>query len=499
MRELDRKYRPRRFSDIVGNNGIIRLLLARSRNGSLAGRSMLFGGAKGCGKTSLARIVARAIACSSLQNGEPCNECTGCVSVLDETSTSFDEFDAATGGTVERMREIIDDLDFGSFDGKPRVIILDEAQRLTKNSQDALLKVMEERRLVAILCTTEVRKIADAMRSRVEEYPVTAPESKDLIGFLERICKSENIEYETEALDIVAKMNNRCPRDSVCSLDTLSLFGKITQVSAREYFRFDSYEQINDMLRVLDTDPSAAFALLDELVLREGPTWVRDTLVFAIASAVRAVSGSRSNFPVPLDFWPSREMRWTALASSLGIFEKPCVSDLEAALLTGTHFTGFHFSSPPKQLRDEISPKTEEFNFNLSTALAEIAQSVAPLFPPETQAVGPTKFSSGVIHASVQTSLAPKSVEPTNVAPPVIAPVASSVKVKSTEIDGVKFTSDEVLTSLDNKIDKTPSGPPTKEETSHRVEFLSKEHVPIPEKDFAKGLIKGFKGLSKDH
>ena len=192
----------------------------------------MFGGSKGCGKTTMARIVARAIVCDNLNDGEPCDSCESCNSFTDESSVSFDEYDAATQGTVDRVRSLLSDLDFGSFDGKPRVVILDEAHRLSKGAQDALLKAMEDRRLVVILCTTEPRKIVDAIRSRVEEYPISPPSEDAVVALLRKVCKAEKILVDVDALLIVAKSLKNCPRECICALDTLRTLGSVSLENA---------------------------------------------------------------------------------------------------------------------------------------------------------------------------------------------------------------------------------------------------------------------------
>lgn len=331
---FDLKYRPAKFSDVVGNVGVVKLLLTRSSSGTLAGRSMMFGGPKGCGKTSLARIVARAIACTNLSSGEPCGTCEGCISVQHGSSSSYDEYDAATQGTVDKIRELVDDLEYGTLDGKPRVVILDEAQRLTKGSQDALLRSMEDRRIIVILCTTEPHSIKTAIRSRVEEYPVQPPPMEGLMTLLESVCVKEGVSYDRDSLEAVVRACGQCPRTCLTSLETLALLGGVRTATVSELFRHDSFKQVVQVLENLDKDLLTTFNLVDDLLLREGPTWTRDTLVSAIMDSIRVHLGCRTTFPVSTSLFPIRGMGWSQLAASLAALYFPSSADVISCLVS---------------------------------------------------------------------------------------------------------------------------------------------------------------------
>ncbi len=471
---LDLVYRPRKFADVIGNESVIKLLLTRSRQGTLDGRSMMFGGSKGCGKTTMARIVARAIVCDNLNDGEPCDSCESCNSITDESSVSFDEYDAATQGTVDRVRALLSDLDFGSFDGKPRVVILDEAHRLSKGAQDALLKAMEDRRLVIILCTTEPRKIVEAIRTRVEEYPVSPPSEDAVVSLLRRVCKAEKIPADVDALLTVAKSLKNCPRECVCAIDTLRTLGGVNLENAKQLFRYDRLRLIGEVLQFIDSDPRKSFALLDELSV-EGASWVRDQMVNAIASSLRHAVGARSSFPVDVSFFESRGMNWAILARSLGALDRPAMSDIESALLSTLTEVVNHSSAPAR-----IIPKNE-------------IVSPSPSHP-EASSANP---------ASVQTSPAKSSPIPQNPAPAPVAPKPTPAAktevvkdVRPIEIDGVKFSPKETLTSIDHKIDKPVQGPPVEAgEELARVEY-DKRNVPLPQKEFSSSLLRRVKSVS---
>lgn len=456
---FDLKYRPQRFGDAIGNTGVKKLLLLRSVNKTLTEKSMLFGGPKGCGKTSFARIVAKAIHCDSLQDGEPCGECESCKAISDETSPSFDEFDAATQGTADRMRQIVKELDYEALDGKPRICILDEAQRLGPAAQDALLKSMEERRLVVVLCTTEPGKIRTAIRSRVEEYPIRAPNKEELVEWVTGLASKENIEYDSGVFESVAVMSEFCPRECAHALETLSSLGKITKENVRNHYRLDSWESIASIIGSLANGSSQAFDKLDELSGREGPAWIRDRLVRALVGVVRESVGFPSDFPVPLQK-SDNIAPLSDLAKALVSLDKPNIYDVQSVLISGMTFASF--SVPFKTPASEV--KTPVPNFKVESEpirIPFVGASSKPVTPAES-----------------------------NISPEPVKPKPSKDnEVESIKVDGVIFSKKEELTTLDDKIDKDPDESNFDEQkTGLSVKFDSR-HAPITNQEFQKSLL----------
>jgi DNA polymerase III subunit gamma/tau len=443
---FDLLYRPKKFSDVLGNAGVVKLLRIRSGKGDLVGRSMMFGGPKGTGKTSLARVVARAIFCDRLADGEPCTECTGCKSVDDGAADSFDEFDAATQGTVERMRSIIEDLEYGTVSGKSRLIILDEAHRLSKQSQDALLKAMEDRRIVVILCTTEPHNIKTAIRSRVEEYPVSYPPEQELIARLGHVCAQQKIDCELDAMSLIVSLNARCPRTSLTTLQSASLLGSVTVDSVKQITRFASMEGIVQALCLLQSNPAKATEAFDYSFDQEGPAWVRDQVVLAISSAMRVSYGAKPTHPIPPTFWGSRGGAWLETARALSLLERPNQADVEAVLYSA------------------VVPLPAG---TVSTRLP----GVPPPPPPRSAAPEP-----------------PKALKPVPPPPPSIKVVLPTNAPRTLEVDGVLFSSDENLTSLDNKIEHGGAPPGSDPGPDIRVKFDA-ESLPMSNKEFARGFL----------
>lgn len=489
MTPFDLKYRPRLFRDVLGNTGVIKLLLNRSKNDDLQGRSMMFGGVKGCGKTTISRIVAKAIGCTQTIEGEPCLVCDGCKAVESDSSYSYDEFDAATQGTVDKIREILNDVEYGTIDGKPRVVVLDEAHRLTKQAQDALLRPMEDRRIVIILCTTEPHNIRSAIRDRVEEYPISHPNPDDVLKRIKEICECEDIKYENDALKLLISINSSNPRTSFTGLQSSAMLGDITYEAIRSIYRFDSKEKVIRVLELLDCNLKGAFQELEELFQNEGSMWVRDEIVSSISSSIRAANGAKTANTKARAFYSIRGIRWADLAKDLALLDRPDAADVECVLLSsvqvartigtiepyqnGMTVVGEPDNRPESGSREIIGSGTGNSNGS-GTIPITFTSFKEPEKVPETPV---------------------KQVEKKSSPPQVSKPKEEKPIAKSVEIDGIIFTKNEELTSLDGKIGKgSSSRPPATNDfvESPRIQ-QDPRLAPIPEKEFAREFIKGFK------
>ncbi len=502
---LDLDYRPRLFADVLGNEGPRKLLITRSRNGTLANQSAMFGGPKGCGKTTLARIVARAIKCASLQDGEPCGECVPCKSISDETYQSVEELDSASQGTVDRIREMIKDADYGSFDGQNlQVYILDEAQRLTKAAQDTLLKAIESRLFMVILCTTEPHKIQGPIRDRLEEHSIKAPILADLVHRLDAVCSKEGIDAEKDALQLIANMTGCTPRSSLLAVEALSQLGAVTIANVRDYYRFGSYELVDKVLFSIDTDPRAAFGFLDDLVRRESPSWIRDAMILAISSGMRADVGAKATYPIPTRSFQTRLRGWASFASLLGGIDRPSYADIEAGLLLDCHSFSVghsapivqppHFSIPPS---DASLPIPSKF---CSVCGKPQFDSPSGVTCENSHGGSPSQDTPVITKAPEPATLPPRALilpQPRTsggfkAMPPKVAPLPP----EELSVDGIKFTPGESLTSLDNRIsasDGVPGSAAVMPDIPDPQVPLDKSRVPITEKAF----IQEFNRLGK--
>ena len=485
---LDLKYRPKKFSDILGNKATVQLLLQLSRSGKLGERSLMFGGPKGCGKTSLARIVACAVVCIDLQDGEPCGICDSCLGVRQESIESFEEFDAATQGSVDHMRSIVSELEYGNLNGKPSIFILDEAQRLTKQAQDALLKSVEDRRMLVILSTTEPHKIQGPLRSRLTEFPISAPSTKELEVRLRQVTDAEKIKASDDVLRLIIQAQDNCPRTSIIALDTLSATGEITLDDVKVYFRFGATEKLIHALGLLTANPNEAITSVSELLDTEGPSWVRDTIILVITSAVRQSVGAKSTILVPPTLYQTRGPIWLSVAKSLGILDKPNAADIEAIILEA--IPNLPSASPqlPGNWQETKSPPSIPLQNSISSNLADLVLKADPTESKPVQATviparqEPIKVDSPLIHQPV-------------VQAPSVRKVAESKKA-DLEIDGVNFTSHEKLTSIDDKIERGSRGVPVNTVFANTPGVqLDKERLPLTPKEFSRGFSQRIKRL----
>ena len=220
---LYRTFRPTKFSDMVGQDHITRTL----KNQIMAGRvghAYLFCGSRGTGKTTSAKILARAVNCLNPQDGEPCNECEICKEILSGSLTDVIEMDAASNNGVDDIREIRDAVNFLPTKAKYRVYIIDEVHMLSTGAFNALLKTLEEppEHVKFILATTEPQKLPATILSRCQRFDYKKIPENDIIKRLKIICDESNIKISDEALKIVAVLSEGAMRDAISILERCS-------------------------------------------------------------------------------------------------------------------------------------------------------------------------------------------------------------------------------------------------------------------------------------
>ena len=217
---LYRKFRPLNFSEMVGQEHITRTL----KNQIIAnrvGHAYLFNGGRGTGKTSAAKILARAINCLNPKDGEPCNECEICKGAISGSLTDIVEMDAASNNSVEDIRSIREEVNFLPTKAKYRVYIIDEVHMLSTGAFNALLKTLEEppEHVKFILATTEPQKLPATILSRCQRFDFKKISNEDIIKRLEIVCKESNIEITKEALQIIATLSEGAMRDALSILE----------------------------------------------------------------------------------------------------------------------------------------------------------------------------------------------------------------------------------------------------------------------------------------
>ncbi len=290
---LYRKYRPTKFSEIVGQEHITRTL----RNQIIAnrvGHAYLLTGGRGTGKTSAAKILARAINCLNPQDGEPCNECEICKAAIQGSLTDIVEMDAASNNSVEDIRSIREEVNFLPTVAKYRVYIIDEVHMLSVGAFNALLKTLEEppEHVKFILATTEPQKLPATILSRCQrfDYKKISPENIKLR--LEYICKQSNISITDEALKTISVLAEGAMRDGLSILERCVQEGKdeITDDKVKELVGIPKVEYINTIVNsVINCDVDETLKNID-IVIDDGKDlnnliweiikYVKDILVF---------------------------------------------------------------------------------------------------------------------------------------------------------------------------------------------------------------------------
>ena len=217
---LYRKWRPKTFSDLVGQEHVSRTLSQAIETGRV-GHAYLFSGPRGTGKTSTAKILAKALNCEQGPTTEPCNECESCRRVNDGTSMDVFEIDAASNRGIDEIRDLRETVKFAPANGKYKVYIIDEVHMLTSEAFNALLKTLEEppERVVFILATTEVHKVPATIQSRCQRYDFKRIAVREIAERLRYVAENSEIKAEDAALALIARESAGGMRDALSTLD----------------------------------------------------------------------------------------------------------------------------------------------------------------------------------------------------------------------------------------------------------------------------------------
>lgn len=292
----DIKYRPLRFGDVLGQEGSVRVLKSRLQQGSGLGTSYLFSGGHGQGKTTLARILARALLCQQLgQDAEPCNACDNCLGILNGNSEAYTEQDAASRGTIDNMRSIVNDLPFLVPGAPKRVYLFDEAHRMSKDAQDVLLKPIEDKKLVVMFCTTEPEKIRGPIRSRCEDYVIRKVTREDIAKRMMWVLQQENVSFEEDAVLTVVDFSAGHVRDVLNRLEMIAQMGAVTVDAVREHLDLKVITLYYEILLALG-DPTRSVPLVEQVCDRVGADEAATGLAEAAMNAFRLAHGMYADF-----------------------------------------------------------------------------------------------------------------------------------------------------------------------------------------------------------
>lgn len=414
---LDTKYRPLRFEDVIGQESTVTVLRQFVKSGSGFHQSYLFCGGHGSGKTTLGRILARALLCESPKDGNPCDECLSCRSILERGSNEcFVEVDAATSSGKDDVKAITDLLQYDTFSGRRRIYLFDEAHRLSKDALDALLKPMEDtapgsedKLLICIFCTTEPEKMRSTIRSRcAPAFVIRRVTSDGIADRLTYVCEKEGIPYEREALVIVAEAAEAHIRDALKSVEGVAQLGAVNVANTKEYLRLNANVTYLAILASLGRDLPRALKHAQELQEVVSPGTAYEKLAELAMLSYRTVLGVGK----PPSYWPEAHIRKLGemhqsflvkvaqvLASKPG---HPTFSMLECDL-TALHFErrGEYVSGTPVVVQGRAAP---------------VPAISAPLAPE------PAKEAEPVEHREVAREVSTDAADAGRVSPPASAP-----------------------------------------------------------------------------
>lgn len=444
MESLYTKYRPLTFADVVGQQHIVETLSRAVREGRTS-HAYLFCGPRGTGKTTMARILAKALLCQAGPGELPDGTCEECQLIAAGEHPDVLELDAASRTGVDNVRtEIINNVGYAPVRGRCKVYIIDEVHMLTNQAFNALLKTLEEppEHVVFIMCTTDPQKILETVLSRVQRFDFHAISTQDILGRLTYVCEHEGFTFDTVALEMVAQQARGGMRDALSKLEQLSVFcdGHITADAARDLFGSVGASQLSAMLSAFaHRDAPTLFKTIGELndagrdllqFTRDLAARARDAYVYTLSHDEQTVSETGED----LD----------ALKQEVAAFgEAP---DRLAHVLSVLGDTSDAMRVAPNQrLVLEIAatrlarPESDLTLESLADQLAQLSATVATLTQqgfianksqptatpaPQVDTVAPTTSAQPTVKPAPVSSPTPASAPITTVAPAAPAPVA---------------------------------------------------------------------------
>jgi DNA polymerase III subunit gamma/tau len=316
---LDTKYRPLTYGSVLGQNAAVSVLRQFVKEGRGFHQSYVFCGQHGSGKTTMGRILARALLCEAPVEGNPCDECQSCKVLLTPGAVheGFQELDAASKSGKADLAKIIEDLSYSTFSGKRRIYLFDESHRLSKAALDILLKPMEDcvegaedKQLVCIFCTTEPEKMRSTIFSRcAPAFVVRAVEPEGIAKRLAWVCDQESIEYDQEALVTIAEVTECHIRDALKTVEGVSMLGKVSRDHVGQYLQLGANDLALSLLEAIGSDLPKAVEIATRMAMEVSPSSAYERLSEAAMCAYRSHLGVGK---IP-SYWPSDRVE--ALAS----------------------------------------------------------------------------------------------------------------------------------------------------------------------------------------
>lgn len=266
---LYRKYRPKTFDEVIGQEHITKALQNQIASGKIA-HAYLFTGSRGIGKTSVARILAKAVNCLDNQFGSPCGKCENCLRLEKENDINVIEIDAASNNRVDDVRELREKVKFLPINAKYKVYIIDEVHMLTESAFNALLKTLEEppAHVIFILATTEVHKLPATILSRCIRFDFRLLSIEKLTEILVNVFNQEKIEYDKEALKLIAGSGEGSVRDTLSIADCVVAYGegKVTKEDVLKVLGTTDYQLLIEYFDLLNNkDVGGVLSFTDDL------------------------------------------------------------------------------------------------------------------------------------------------------------------------------------------------------------------------------------------